>query len=72
MKLTVDRVEGNIVVCENEEREMVEINVSEFCGSPKSGDIVETNDEGKYEILSEETEIRKENITKRFLNLFKK
>ena len=72
MKLTVDRVEGNIVVCENENREMVEIDVSEFEGLPKSGDIVETNDKGKYEILSEETEIRKENITKRFLNLFKK
>ena len=72
MKLIVDRVEGNIVVCENETKEMVEIDVSEFEGLPNSGDIVETNDEGKYEILSEETKIRKENITKRFLNLFKK
>lgn len=72
MRLIVDRVEESIVICENETKEMVEINVSEFCTLPKTGDIVEMNDEGKYEILVEETEIRKENIAKRFSKLFKK
>lgn len=72
MKLTVDRVEGNIVVCENEKREIVEVDIYEFINIPKDGDIVKVNENGMYEILEEETENRKEEIQKRFSSLFKK
>ena len=72
MKLTVDRVEGNIVVCENEKREIVEVDIYEFIDIPKDGDIVKVNEHGMYEILEEETENRKEDIQKRFSSLFKK
>lgn len=72
MKLTVDRLEENIVVCENEKGEMVEIELKKFMFSPKDGDIVFENDEGMYMILEEETKNEREEISKRFMNLFKK
>lgn len=71
MKLTVDRIEENIVVCENEEREIIEIKIDEFIEIPKSGDVVKRNSEGRYEILVEETENKKEEIQNRFSKLFK-
>ena len=71
MKLIVDRIEENIVVCETEEREMIEIDVSNFLEIPKDGDIVKLNDDGMYEILKDETEDRKEEIEDLFSSLFK-
>lgn len=71
MKLTVDRIEENIVICENEDREIVEIKIDEFINIPKSGDIIKKNSEGIYEILVEETENKKEEIQERFSKLFK-
>lgn len=72
MKLTVDRIEENIVVCENEKGEIVEIEIKKFMVSPKDGDIVCENDEGMYMILEEETKKEREEISERFMNLFKK
>ena len=72
MKLTVDRIEDNIIVCETEEREIIEVDISKFENTPKAGDIVEINETGKYETLEKETEIRTEEIQKRFTSLFKK
>lgn len=71
MKLTVDRIEENIVICENEDREIVEIKIDEFINIPKSGDIIKKNSEGIYEILVEETENKKDEIQNRFSKLFK-
>ena len=71
MKLIVDRIEENIVVCENENQEMIEIDVSNFLEIPKDGDIVKLNDDGMYEILKDETEDRKEEIEDLFSSLFK-
>lgn len=72
MKLTVDRIEENKVVCENGNGEMVEIELKKFVTMPKDGDIVCENDEGMYIILEEETKKEKEEISERFMNLFKK
>lgn len=72
MKLTVDRIEGNVVVCENEKREILEIDIYEFLDIPKDGDVVCANSNGMYEVLKEETENRKADIEKRFSSLFKK
>lgn len=71
MKCIVDRIEENIVVCENEDREMFEVDISKFVEIPKAGDIVKENDAGMYEVLKEETEKRKEEIGQLFSSLFK-
>ncbi len=72
MKLIVDRIEENKVVCENENGGMVEIEFKKFVTMPKDGDMVCENDEGMYIILEEETKKEKEEISERFMNLFKK
>lgn len=72
MKLTVDRIEEFIVICENDNREMLEIRVDQFVKIPKEGDIVYLNDDGKYDVLKEETDKREEEIKKRFSRLFNK
>lgn len=72
MKLIVDRIEENKVVCENENGGMVEIEFKNFVTMPKDGDMVCENDEGMYIILEEETKKEKEEISERFMNLFKK
>ena len=72
MKLTVDRVEENIVVCQTQEGEIIDIEITRFITLPKDGDIVEETEEGLYKVLVEETKKEKEEISERFLNLFKK
>ncbi len=72
MKLTVDRVEENIVVCQTQEGEIIDIEITRFITLPKDGDIVEETEEGMYKVLVEETKKEKEEISERFLNLFKK
>ena len=37
MKLIVDRVEGELAVCETEDRTMIQIPVTEFESLPKDG-----------------------------------
>ena len=72
MKLTVDRVEENIVVCQTQEGEIIDIEITRFITLPKDGDIVEETEGGMYKVLVEETKKEKEEISERFLNLFKK
>ena len=72
MKLTVDRVEENIVVCQTQEGEIIDIEITKFITLPKDGDIVEETEEGMYKVLVEETQKEKKEISERFLNLFKK
>jgi len=67
--LIVDRIESNIAVCEDENKNMININLEEFAESPKDGDVIELID-GKYIINNEETEKRKNSIEQDFYNLF--
>ena len=71
MKLIVDRIEENIVICETEERQMIEIDISSFLEVPKDGDVVKMNYDGMYEILKDETENREKEIQDLFSSLFK-
>jgi hypothetical protein len=56
MKFTVDRIEGDIAVCEDENREMHDIAVSEFLFEIKEGMRFEVL-EGQYvQLENEQTE----------------
>ena len=67
--LIVDRIESNFAVCEDENKNMININLEEFIEIPKDGDIIELID-GKYIINNKETEKRKSSIEQDFYNLF--
>lgn len=72
MKLTVDRIEENVAVCQTQDGEIMEIEIAKFITLPKDGDIVEETEDGRYKVLAEETQKEKDEISERFLNLFKK
>ncbi len=72
MKFIVDRIEGDIVVCENEIGDMVDVSISEFKEIPVDGDIVFINSSNIYEIDKEETRKKKMGIQERFKKLFKR
>ncbi len=60
MKLIIDRKEGESFVCEDENGGQVVISCAQ-AENAKAGDIVEYSD-GKYIVLEEETEKRRQRI----------
>jgi len=61
MKVIIDRFEGNFVVCEKEDRQMLDIEKSKIPITAKEGDVLNiTND--MITIDLEETEKRKKEI----------
>lgn len=72
MKGIVDRIEGNFVVVELEDR-MVNVPVSRFNFTPKSGDILNIDPNGgSITVLGEETRKREKSIRERFNRLKRK
>ncbi len=59
--LSIDRIEGMIAVCEDDNRKKREIRLAEIDGSPKEGDIILYED-GRYRVSEEETNRRREQI----------
>lgn len=71
MKYIVDRIEKNIVICENQETKVMEsFDISLFTEQVKDGDVVEKED-GKFKIIKEETKSRKEYIDELMKKLMK-
>ena len=69
--MIIDRIEDDIVICEDENGQTVELPLDVFVQPIQDGDIVIKNEEDLYEVDKEETEKRKKNIEKRFNDLFK-
>ena len=59
MKLIVDRREKELVICETEKKETMQIPISVFSADPKDGDVI-LYEEGAARILTEETRKRKQ------------
>lgn len=71
MKLIVDRLEGNLAVCETEDKKILNIPVSEFESRPADGDVIEYDNERAI-VLKEETKRRKRAAEDLFRKLLKK
>ena len=67
--LIIDRFEGDIAVCEQEDGTFLNIDKNKLPLSAKVGDILELLD-GKMTILQTETEIRKKRIEEKVRQLF--
>ena len=65
----VDRFEGNFVVCENEQKEMIKIEASILPKNLKEGMVIVFKN-GKYIISKEKTKRRKELIKEKMKNLW--
>ncbi len=72
MILTIDRIEESIVVCEKENREMINLKITEFNYRPVESDIVFLDSNGKFSYDEKATNDKKKSISERFNKLFKK
>ena len=62
--LSVDRIEGTYVICEDKEKKFFAIETSEAPKGVKEGDILRISDEGEITIDKEETERRRSKAKK--------
>ncbi len=62
--LSVDRIEGNYVICEDGEKKMFAIELSEVPKGVKEGDVLAISDDGELAIDVEETARRRSKIKK--------
>lgn len=71
MKYIIDRIEKNIVVCENQEtKKMENFKIEQFPNEIKEGDIVILEND-KFKIDIEETKIKKHEIEELMKKLMK-
>ena len=69
MRLIVDRIEGNLAVCEKSDKSMVDIHLTKLPDDVKAGDVLIEKD-GNYELDLTETEKRKKRIQALMEDLF--
>ncbi len=70
MKYVIDRIEGNIAICEDENGKMVELDIAKLPLDIKEGSIIiEKN--SRYIIDEKVTEEKKKEVKKRMNNLWK-
>ena len=69
--MIIDRIENQIVICEDENGQTIELPIDMFIQPIQDGDVVIKTQEGFYETNKDETEKRKKNIEDRFNSLFK-
>ncbi len=70
-KLCVDRIEGNIVVCEDEDNNIIKISLLNLPKDVKEGNVLIVYDDGKVELDYETEKVRKEKMISLQNNLFK-
>ena len=69
MRLIVDRIEGDLAVCEKSDKTMVDIELTQLPEDVKEGDILIEKD-GNYELDLTETEQRRKRVQALMDDLF--
>ena len=72
MLLTVDRIEGDKVVCQDDNRKVYALDRALFPAALREGDRVSFSPNEGAQILPEQTKARRDALSKRFSRLFKK
>jgi len=68
MKYTIDRIGEKVVICENENGDMVKVQASELPEDVREGDIL-TEAEGTWTLEKEDTEMRRQKIREKLRGL---
>ena len=58
----IDRLDGGYAICENDDGEAFEIELSRLPSGVREGDVLEMSDGGKIELSQEETQRRRKKI----------
>ncbi|WP_455662206.1 DUF3006 domain-containing protein [Pradoshia sp.] len=69
MRLIVDRIEGDLAVCEKSDKTMVDIELTQLPDDVKEGDVLIEKD-GNYELDLTETEKRRKRVQALMDDLF--
>lgn len=71
--LIIDRIEGDMAVCEDSGNHHLNIPIADIAGSVKEGDLLRRNPDGSgYVVDPEETERRRRKLFRRQSNLFRR
>lgn len=72
MKYVIDRIEGNILILENDEKRIVEFLVEDISNLEKykEGNIIDIDDNGNIIVLRDETIKRKKEIEEKTKDLW--
>ncbi|HIT89536.1 MAG TPA: DUF3006 domain-containing protein [Candidatus Merdenecus merdavium] len=69
MKLVIDRIEGELAICQQEDRKMMEIPLQDLPFGVKEGDILLYSKDG-IKVLADERKALEEELKKRMDRLF--
>lgn len=72
MIYSIDRFEGNIAICEDENKKFIEILKNTFPIEIREGDCFEINKDGNIIMLPDETDRRRKEIMDLYSKLLKK
>jgi len=68
MKYTIDRIGETVIICEDENGDMLKVQASELPDGVREGDIL-TETEGMWTLEKEETERRRQRIREKLRGL---
>lgn len=71
MKYSVDRIEENIAICEDDDGNVLKLNVDELPQEIREGDIIEKTENG-FVIDADETQLRRKKMAELQRNIFGK
>lgn len=69
-KFVIDRIENGVAVCENNERQRIEINVKDLPKNAKEGSVIAILDNGETVLDIAETESRRKRLLKKQRRVF--
>ena len=70
-KFTIDRFEGGYAICETEEMDFVNIEKALIPGEAKEGSVIASDDEGRFVIIADGEEQRRNAIREKMNKLWK-
>lgn len=71
MKYSIDRIEENIALCEDDDGNVLKLNVDELPQEMREGDIIEKTENG-FVIDADETQLRRKKMAELQRNIFGK
>lgn len=69
-KFVIDRIENGVAVCENNERQRIEINVKDLPENAKEGSVIAILDNGETVLDIAETESRRKRLLEKQRRVF--
>ncbi len=71
MKYSIDRIEENIAICDDDDGNVLKLNVDELPQEIREGDIIEKKENG-FVIDADETQLRRKKMAELQRNIFGK